>query len=96
MAEKETGNLTIQEKIRLFNGKGNWQIYCANHKIPELFMSDGPHGVRKQEIKIYANINNSNKATDHRRQPPIFEKLTRTNCVRLWKGAAGSHLGSDG
>ncbi|MCR4733834.1 MAG: beta-glucosidase [Treponema sp.] len=56
-------NLNIDEKIRLFNGLGSWETYSANGKIPHIFMSDGPHGLRKQEIENYADLNKSKVAT---------------------------------
>jgi len=56
-------NLTIDEKIRLFNGDGSWRTYSANGKVPHIFMSDGPHGLRKQDFENYADLNQSNIAT---------------------------------
>lgn len=54
---------SIDEKISLFNGSGNWRTNSANGKLPQLVMSDGPHGLRKQETDTYANLNESNIAT---------------------------------
>jgi len=55
--------LSIQEKIRLFNGNGSWKTYNAQGKVNYFFMSDGPHGLRKQDIEDYADMNNSKTAT---------------------------------
>lgn len=55
--------LKIEEKIRLFNGDGSWKTYSANGKIPQIFMSDGPHGLRKQDFENYKDLNASNIAT---------------------------------
>lgn len=59
--------LTREEKIRLFNGVGNWNSYDAGGKLPSFTMSDGPHGLRKQdavqETEAYADINRSRLAT---------------------------------
>ena len=59
--------LTRDEKIRLFNGVGNWNSYDADGKLPSFTMSDGPHGLRKQdpaaETEAYADINRSRLAT---------------------------------
>lgn len=55
--------LTTDEKIRLFNGDGNWETYSASGKLPHIFMSDGPHGLRKQGQENYADINHSKRAT---------------------------------
>ena len=56
-------NLTIDEKIRLLNGVGSWSTYDANGKLPALKMSDGPHGLRKQDEESYSNINKSKVST---------------------------------
>jgi len=56
-------NLSIKEKIRLFNGEGSWTSYGKNIGLPIFCMSDGPHGLRKQNEEKYADLNNSNLAT---------------------------------
>ncbi|MCR4742386.1 MAG: glycoside hydrolase family 3 C-terminal domain-containing protein [Treponema sp.] len=56
-------NISIEEKIRFFNGNGSWKTYTANGKIPAFFMSDGPHGLRKQDFENYADLNKSRLAT---------------------------------
>ena len=43
--------LTIEEKIRLLSGDGSWHTYDCNGKIPKIMMTDGPHGLRKQEAE---------------------------------------------
>ena len=55
--------LDIDDKIRLFNGLGSWKTYSADGKIPHIFMSDGPHGLRKQEAENYSDLNKSKVAT---------------------------------
>ncbi len=55
--------LTIEEKARLLSGVGSWHTYDANGKLPSIMMSDGPHGLRKQEMEEYADINKSAIAT---------------------------------
>ena len=59
--------LSKDEKIRLFNGVGNWNSYDAEGKLSSFTMSDGPHGLRKQdpvqETEAYADINRSRLAT---------------------------------
>ncbi len=56
-------SMTLEEKIRLFNGDGNWKTFSAGNKLPVITMSDGPHGLRKQNDEDYADINNSKRAT---------------------------------
>ena len=59
--------MTLLEKIRLCVGKNFWQTKgCPEYDIPELFMCDGPTGLRKQEISQGVDmlgINNSIPAT---------------------------------
>lgn len=55
--------MKIEERIRLFNGVGSWKTYTAEGKIPQIVMSDGPHGLRKQDFEKYADLNDSNVAT---------------------------------
>lgn len=40
-------NLTLEEKLSLLIGKDNWRVYDANGKLKEVFLSDGPSGLRK-------------------------------------------------
>lgn len=56
-------SLTLDEKIRLLNGRGSWYTYGANGKVPEIMMTDGPHGLRKQPNEFDIDINNSKKST---------------------------------
>lgn len=55
--------LTIEEKIRLLNGDGDWHNYDCNGKIPTVMMTDGPHGLRKVEVEKVGDINGSKPAT---------------------------------
>ncbi|WP_318661606.1 glycoside hydrolase family 3 C-terminal domain-containing protein [Treponema sp.] len=61
-AQEILSTLTIDEKIRLLNGVGPWHTYDADKKIPSVMMTDGPHGLRKQEDN-QIDINDSAKAT---------------------------------
>ena len=47
--DKICEQLTIDEKIRLLGGVGDWHTYDCNGKIPSIMMTDGPHGIRKLE-----------------------------------------------
>lgn len=41
--------MTLEEKAALLSGKNVWQTREYNHlDIPSIFLSDGPHGIRKQ------------------------------------------------
>lgn len=42
--------LTLEERAQLLAGESHWTTHAApNAGIPSLFLSDGPHGLRKQE-----------------------------------------------
>lgn len=55
--------LTTEEKARLLSGVGSWHTYDCNGKLPAIMMSDGPHGLRKQEKEDFSDINRSEIAT---------------------------------
>ncbi len=39
-------DLTLEEKLKLLCGKNNWAIETCGGKVPEVRVSDGPHGLR--------------------------------------------------
>lgn len=42
--------LTLEERVQLLAGDSHWKTHAApSADIPSLFLSDGPHGLRKQE-----------------------------------------------
>ena len=42
--------LSLEERAQLLAGESHWKTYAApSADIPSLFLSDGPHGLRKQE-----------------------------------------------
>src|SRR5690554_7176289 len=59
--------MTLEEKISLCSGANAWQTKAMDrHGIPSLFMCDGPHGLRKQDIdgdNDMLGINDSKPAT---------------------------------
>lgn len=63
MNKESITGLTIQEKALLTTGDGSWKTKNFGGKINYVVMSDGPHGLRKQEEEEYADINKSNPAT---------------------------------
>lgn len=39
-------NLTLEEKLQLLTGKNYWELQTANGKLPDVFLADGPLGLR--------------------------------------------------
>lgn len=40
-------DFTLDEKLKLLSGKDKWRLEDLNGKLPSIFLSDGPHGLRK-------------------------------------------------
>lgn len=55
--------LTLEEKVSLLCGKGNWFTSDCNGKVPSIMMTDGPHGIRKMTSDVALEVNNSVPAT---------------------------------
>ena len=49
MKKVELSQLTLQEKVSLLTGRDDWHTHTANGKLPKLWLSDGPSGLRKVE-----------------------------------------------
>ena len=48
-AHEQIKKLTLEQKVALLQGKTVWTTYSfEDANIPEIFLSDGPHGLRKQ------------------------------------------------
>ncbi len=63
-SEEILATLSLDEKIRLLNGVGNWNTFDAAGKIPVISVSDGPHGLRHQDgSESIGDINDSHIAT---------------------------------
>jgi len=54
--------ISLEDSMRLVTGVGSWHTYDCEGKLPSLHLSDGPHGLRKQE-EDSMNNNKSNPAT---------------------------------
>lgn len=57
--------LTLKQKVSLLSGKTFWETQNIDeHNIPSIFLSDGPHGLRKQVDKSdHLGLNKSHPAT---------------------------------
>lgn len=56
--------MTLEEKARMCSGADFWKLKCVERLgIPQVMVTDGPHGVRKQaEAADHLGINESEKA----------------------------------
>lgn len=56
--------MTLEEKAGMCSGKDNWHLKSVERLgIPEVMVSDGPHGLRKQEDKTdHLGLNGSKRA----------------------------------
>ena len=65
VTEEWISRLTLEEKAALLQGKGNWITWNVPRLgIPSIFLSDGPHGLRKQTgAGDHLGINKSQPAT---------------------------------
>lgn len=57
--------LTLEQKVKLLSGKSFWETHdIPEVGLPSIFMSDGPHGLRKQLDKAdHLGLNKSHPAT---------------------------------
>ena len=63
MYDEILAKLTLAEKCRLINGVGSWYTYDCNKKIPWIMMTDGPHGLCKQEQDSFTKMERARSAT---------------------------------
>lgn len=56
-------HLSLDEKIKLLSGDGPWHTNSCDGKLPSIMMTDGPHGLRKQEDTKPMQNNTSKSAT---------------------------------
>ena len=70
--------LTLDEKIRLVAGKNNWQLSTANGKLPQVFLADGPHGLRKVSVEKLAQGVPEKQATYKTTAMPNISVLSNT------------------
>lgn len=62
--QKIINQLTLEQKAALTAGAGEWQTYGIKDKVPTLFLSDGPFGLRKQSgAGDHLGLNASEPAT---------------------------------
>ena len=66
MKKTEVKKLTLEEKISLLTGADNWQTESVDGKVRQVFLSDGPSGLRMHDLKNnYATIKATALPTCH-------------------------------
>lgn len=55
MGRKTSDSKTIYNKLPLLSGKGMWHTNDCDGRYPQLHLSDGPHGLRKQDEGVKSN-----------------------------------------
>ena len=85
--EELMGRLTLREKADLLTGKDFWQTQEVEREgIPSIFLSDGPHGLRRQASKAdHLGLNPSIPATCY---------PTAAAMANSWNEALGEQLGT--
>lgn len=84
----DISTLTLEEKLRLLTGKDAWRTYDANGKISSVFVSDGPHGLRKvadngETVKATAMPNLSTVANGWSREAAYLDGRTIADeCIK--------------
>lgn len=63
--ERLLGELTVAEKVRLLEGSQSWRTHPVDRLgIPALFLTDGPHGVRRvREVEGAFGVSNNHPST---------------------------------
>lgn len=79
-------NMTLEEKCVLLSGKNTWETQdYPHHGVPPLWLSDGPHGLRKQcGAADHLGLNGSEPAT-------CFP--TAATVAASWDPALGEQIG---
>ena len=85
--------MTLEEKAGMCSGSDFWHLKGVKRLgIPEVMVSDGPHGLRKQNDKAdHLGVNESIKAVCFRPPAPPPALLTGTFCrnwARRWATSA--------
>ncbi|MBQ7340376.1 MAG: glycoside hydrolase family 3 C-terminal domain-containing protein [Clostridia bacterium] len=77
----DISKLTLEEKISLLCGKDNWRLQTANGKVKEVFLSDGPSGLRKMiadVIPTLADVNSNKFKTVPATAMPTLSTIANT------------------
>lgn len=79
-------NLSIADKVKLTHGRGAWHTNSVEG-LPEVMMTDGPHGLRKQSDHN-RGINDSNRATCFPTACAVASSWNRANAAKIAEAIA--------
>ena len=90
--QKLIDQMTLKEKASLVSGKDFWQTANIDRlNIPSAFLSDGPHGVRRQALSAdHLGLNESIPATCF----PTSATMANSWDIKLGEGL-GERLGQE-
>ena len=85
-AKEIVAALSLEQKVKLVSGVGQWHTYDADGAVPSLMMTDGPHGLRKQRDD--ATVNDSVPATCFPTAATLASGWSRENARLVAKAIA--------
>ena len=86
-------SLSIADKAKLTHGRGAWHTNAVNG-LNEIMMTDGPHGLRKQDDKN-RGINDSNRATCFPTACAVASSWNRCNAAKIADAIADEAIAED-
>lgn len=92
-AEAFVESLSAADKTKLTHGRGAWHTHVVKG-LPEIMMTDGPHGLRKQAGKNHG-INDSAKATCFPTACAVASSWNRNNAARIASAIADEAIAED-
>ena len=91
--EEYLQNLSTTDKVKLTHGRGAWHTNAVNG-LPQIMMTDGPHGLRKQSDDN-RGINDSNHATCFPTACAVASSWNRTNAAKIAEAIADEAIAED-
>ena len=89
----EVETMSTADKAKLTHGRGQWHTNSVNG-LPEIMMTDGPHGLRKQSGKNQG-INDSNRATCFPTACAVASSWNRDNPSKIANAIATEAIAED-
>ena len=91
--EKFVENLSAADKAKLTHGQGAWHTNAVKG-LPQIMMTDGPHGLRKQSDSN-RGINDSNRATCFPTACAVATSWNRQNATKIASAIADEAIAED-